>query len=54
MKSCPHLGSEVGIRLVLDALQRSTEPRATVNLAIERLRMELFDRAQKRKVYGPQ
>jgi hypothetical protein len=46
--TCPHLGSEVQIRLMLDALQKSNEPKAQVESVRQRLREELANRAMRR------
>ena len=43
--SCPHLGSDIQIRLILDALSRSPEPKAVVDAVGKKLRQELAIRA---------
>jgi len=49
LTACPHLQDEVQIRLMLDALRKSHEPKAKVDALVERLRKELYDRAALRK-----
>jgi hypothetical protein len=47
--NCPHLGHEVQIRHILDTLCRTKEPKTELQAVINRLRQELFLRAQSKK-----
>ncbi|KAM3072430.1 hypothetical protein ACMFMG_009231 [Clarireedia jacksonii] len=50
--SCPHLSSDVQIRLMLDALKRSDEDPQHVAVATQLLRHELAQRAERRYTGG--
>ena len=51
-RTCPNLSSEVQIRLMLDALENSSEPRMVVDQLRKILRKELAGRAGSRKNQG--
>lgn len=48
---CPHLMSEGQVRLMLDALKASTEPKEIIEMARTQLRTQIHKLAEKKKQY---
>lgn len=48
-RTCPHLSSETQVRLMLDALKTSTEPRESIEAARSYLRGVIGDLVRKKK-----